>query len=153
MKIVLGGQTGVDRAALDTAALLGISIGGWAPRNWQTSDGPNPDLADLGFKEHPGGYRERTIANIRDSGGTLVLATAFGSPGTRLTINEAKRQLKPLLMVDLHLYEPDVQAVIEWVGQNKLKVLNIAGNRETATNGIYKLACYFLEEVFYDLKG
>jgi predicted Rossmann fold nucleotide-binding protein DprA/Smf involved in DNA uptake len=148
--IVSGGQTGVDRAALDAAVSHGLLTGGWAPNGWQTSDGPDLTLKRLGLQEHTGGYRERTIANVEDSDGTLVLAVAMGSPGTKLTVNEANRQLKPMMAV--HLNDPDPRRVVSWLKRNGIEILNVAGNRETKSNGVYRLACLFLQEVLTQCK-
>ena len=74
-KIVSGGQTGVDRGALEAAVALGLEFGGWAPHGWIAEDGTVPEQYRERMQEHPsmGGrardYRERTKANVRDRGG------------------------------------------------------------------------------------
>lgn len=146
MKIISGGQIGVDRAALDFAKEQEMETGGWAPKGWQTANGPDLSLKGFGLKEHTGGYRERTIANIKDSDGTLILAFNMNSPGTKLTLNEANRQLKPCLSI--HLADPDPERVAKWIKRNQLEILNVAGNRQAPNVDIYKAAKIFLMVVF-----
>lgn len=149
--IISGGQTGVDRAAIDTAWEAGFATGGWAPRGWMTVEGPDPTLEAMGLKEHPGGYRARTIANIEASDGTLVLFTNRNSPGTVLTINKAEDMNKPCFLVDLSGVDyrfPLFKEIMTWVKHYNMRTLNIAGNRNTKTNNIYALACAYLEELF-----
>lgn len=110
-KIVSGGQTGVDRAALDVAIKLGISHGGWCPRGRVAEDGCIPNRYHLqcpiGENEDTEGdiYTERTKLNIQDSDATLILVPALSlletiSDGTNLTIQEVKSRNKPYFIVD-----------------------------------------------------
>jgi hypothetical protein len=88
-RVISGGQTGVDQAALRAARAAGIPTGGWAARGWATEDGPAPWLADFGLAECPEpGYPARTIANVCDSDGTLWVGTT-DSPGGQLTLGTA----------------------------------------------------------------
>src|SRR5947199_9268484 len=102
--IVSGGQTGVDRAALDVALELGIPCRGWCPKGRLAEDGPIPERYPLEETTLPV-YPQRTEWNVRDSDGTLVLtigtALAPGGSGTALTIQLARRQKRPDLMVKL----------------------------------------------------
>ena len=92
IKIVSGGQTGVDRGALEAAVALGLNFGGWAPHGWIAEDGTIPEQYREKMQEYPsmGGraqdYRERTKANVRDSHATLILVDSLPlSGGTKLT--------------------------------------------------------------------
>src|SRR5210317_1948565 len=77
LRIVSGGQTGVDRGALDAALTLGRVCGGWCPEGRLADDGPIP--ARYPLQELPGGgYRARTRRNVRDSDATLIVT--FGAP-------------------------------------------------------------------------
>ena len=89
-KVVSGGPTGVDRAALDAACALGLALGGWCPRGRRAEDGAIP--AEYPLRETPGeDYAERTEWNVRDASATLVLTRGQPSPGTALTIELARR--------------------------------------------------------------
>ena len=145
-KIISGGQTGVDRAALDAALELSLACGGWCPRGRRAEDGPIPERYPL--VETPWeGYPQRTEWNVRDSDGTLVLV--YGSPdrGTALTIELARRYRKPLLTVELSA-QVDVASVLAWGQDHVVRVLNVAGPRESRCPGIYARALEFLRQVF-----
>ena len=140
--IVSGGQTGVDRAALDAALALGLSCGGWCPRGRLAEDGPIPALYPL--KETPSeDYAQRTEWNVRDSDGTLVLAYGRPGGGTAFTVEIARRMRKNLLVLDLsHICEPG--SVVEWTEKHGIETLNVAGPRESQKPGIYSQALRFM---------
>ena len=159
MRVVIrsGGQTGVDRAALDLALRVGLPYGGWCPRGGWAEDYPTPPgLLALypRLTETPSAAPEqRTAWNVRDSHATLILARGDElerSPGTALTQQLAELVfLRPCLVVDLT--QPDCLAVARtWlscvamgVGGSELW-LNIAGPRESQAPGIYAQASHFL---------
>jgi Circularly permutated YpsA SLOG family len=144
-KVVSGGQTGVDRAALDVALDLGLPCGGWCPRGRRAEDGPID--ARYPLTETPWhGYPQRTGWNVRDSDGTLVLTAGPADRGTALTVRLAERIHKPHLQVDLTA-EPSAAAVREWAQAHGVRVLNVAGPRESSTPGIGERARRFLREV------
>lgn len=142
-KIVSGGQTGVDRAALDAALALGLSGGGWCPRGRRAEDGPIDPRYPLveTASEH---YAERTARNVRDSDGTLVLTRGRARGGTALTISLARESGRPLLVLDL-LGDPDPTQVQRWARAHDVRVLNVAGPRESQRPGIHADALRFLE--------
>ena len=145
-KIVSGGQTGVDRAALNTAMALGLLVGGWCPKGRRAEDG----VIDLRYPliETPDEqYAQRTAWNVRDSDGTLVLLFDKPSPGTNVTIDEANALGKALLLVDLTT-NPEEMEVLGWLEANGILVLNVAGPRESEAPGIYVAARAFLDDVF-----
>lgn len=144
-KIVSGGQTGVDRAALDVALELGLPCGGWCPKGRKAEDGPIALRYPL--KETPSeDYAQRTIWNVRDSDGTLVLTRGQPTEGTALTIEVAERQGKPHLVMDLD--EQPVRASVQaWVTTHRIRVLNVAGPREEKSPGIYAQASQFLRRL------
>jgi len=145
-KIVSGGQTGVDRAALDFALESKIPCGGWCPRGRLAEDGRIPERYPM--KETPTEiYEERTRFNVRDSDGTLILG--FGDPkgGTAYTIETALTFGKPLWIVDLEK-EFETEPVSEWIVRNFILVLNVAGPRESGAPGIYEKAKAFLSALF-----
>jgi hypothetical protein len=144
-QIVSGGQTGVDRAALDVALERGIPCGGWCPRGRRAEDGPLPKRYPL--RETPwDGYPQRTEWNVRDSDGTLVLSLGRPDRGTTLTIELAARYSKPCLILDLS-NDPDPAAVHSWAKANGVRVLNVAGPRESSWPGIYQRAAVFLRRL------
>jgi Circularly permutated YpsA SLOG family len=144
-KIISGGQTGVDRVALDVALELGIPCGGWCPQGRRAEDGPIPERYPL--QETPwSGYPQRTEWNIRDSDSTLVLTRGEPDGGTALTIKLATQYQKPLLVVDLE-ENPKPADVIAWAKTHGIQTLNVAGPREGECQGIYGQASKFLKEV------
>jgi hypothetical protein len=148
-KIVSGGQTGVDRAALDVALELGLPCGGWCPKGRAAEDGPLAVRYPL--TETPSEiHAQRTEWNVRDSDGTLVLTRGEPTEGTALTIAIAKRLRKPCLVLDLlDLHEqPAESAVWTWADQHNVRILNVAGPRESKCLGIYAQAAAFLRKVF-----
>ena len=111
IKIVSGGQTGVDRAALDSALEHRLPIGGWCPKHRKALDGPIPDKYPL-QETKSSDYRVRTEWNIRDTGATLILNTGKLTGGTKLTYDLALKQNKPVRVVQL--VEPyDVELLLE----------------------------------------
>lgn len=134
----------MDRAALDTALLLGIPSGGWCPRGRKAEDGPID--ARYPLRETPSAdYPERTEWNVRDSDGTLVLTRGRPSGGTAFTIALARRHGRPLLVLDLE-QGPDPSEVQRWTETSEVAILNIAGPRESQQPGIQDEARRFLEE-------
>ena len=144
-KVVSGGQTGVDRAALDVALSLGLPCGGFCPRGRRAEDGPIDERYPL--EETPSDdYAERTEWNVRDSDGTLVLARGSPSGGTALTIEIARRLGRPFLVVDL-AGDPDPAPAARWLAEAGIGVLNVAGPRESQRPGIGEEARAFLERL------
>ena len=144
-KIVSGGQTGVDRAALDVALELGIPCGGWCPRGRRAEDGVIP--ARYPLQETPwDGYPQRTAWNVRDTDATLVLTLGEPDRGTALTIRLARANGKPCLVVDLGAGN-GVEEARAWLGENGVGVLNVAGPRESSAAGIHDRAAEFLRRL------
>ena len=147
MKIVSGGQTGVDRAALDAAIVLALAYGGWCPRGGWAEDFPTPPglLACYpGLVETPSrDPAERTRWNVRDSDRTLILIDAGGidrSRGTTLTLRLARQYRRPQLIVDLDRSDA-TSRVLAWLGDaDDDLTLNVAGPRESGAPGIYEKA-------------
>lgn len=129
--IISGGQTGADQAGLEAAHQLGISTGGWAPRNYITKDGPNPTLLKdrYNLKEHSGEYKQRTYENAKVSDGTVRCAVDFWSPGEICTLNAIKKFNKPYF--DVYLPNPaSTEEFIIWLLRYQIKILNVAGNTQ-----------------------
>ncbi len=144
-KIISGGQTGVDRAALDAAREVGLSIGGWCPRGRRAEDGPIPETYPL--VETPSeAYGQRTAWNVRDSDATLVLVVGEPEGGTALTIREAVRQGKPHYVH--RLGDPPSGTVQRWLNGQAGPVLNVAGPRESEAPGVYEAVRAFLRAIW-----
>ena len=144
-KIVSGGQTGVDRAALDAAQAAGVPCGGWCPRGRLADDGPIPPRYPL--RETPtASYAQRTRWNVRDSDGTLILNRGALEGGTALTADAARKLGKPCLILDLSA-RPDPAAARAWAAAHRVRVLNVAGPRERRLPGIARQARTFLRRL------
>lgn len=145
-QIVSGGQTGVDRAALDVAIYLQIPHGGWCPRGRLAEDGPIDSLYRL-RETVESDYAVRTERNVLDSSGTLILHYQALSGGTKLTVQLAARYRRPRLVVDLAEPGPP-ERVLEWLVGEQVTTLNVAGPRESSVRGIGRLAEEYLLQVF-----
>jgi hypothetical protein len=149
-RIVAGGQTGVDRGALDAALDLGLEAGGWAPKGLRAEDGIIPDRYPL--KETPGReYDQRTEWNVRDSDATLVLTTGKPEGGTAATIELAHKLQKPIFVVDL-LKPHNLASISFWLDYEQVRTLNVAGPRESKVPGIRAMAMEFLKDLLMSLK-
>jgi hypothetical protein len=129
-KIVSGGQTGVDRGALDAALAAAFSCGGWCPADRRAEDGPIPQRYPL--TPLPGaGYRQRTRQNVVDSDGTTILFYGTLSGGTKRTRDSCVREKKPFVVLDAKLILESVAAaaIVRFVEENEIQVLNVAGPR------------------------
>jgi hypothetical protein len=160
LKIVTGGQSGVDRAALDVANQLAIPYGGWCPRGGWAEDLTDPPglLAQYPLlRETPlADPAQRTQWNLRDSDAVLMITLAGGlavSKGTALARDIAERDGKPLLVVGLDATDAVVQTR-QWLegllrdrDPNRLLALGVGGPRESEAPGIYHRAVEFLRAV------
>jgi hypothetical protein len=144
-RIISGGQTGVDRAALDVALELGLECGGWCPRGRRAEDGPIPERYPLTETASPR-YPPRTRTNVLSSDGTLILTRGCPAGGTALTIQIAAAKGKPYFAADLNRH-PDPVEVRTWCLAHEIRVLNVAGPRESESPGIYQQAVEFLRAV------
>jgi hypothetical protein len=147
MKILSGGQTGVDRAALDFALKNNIVCGGWCPKDRLAEDGKIPDKYPL--KEAAAkSYSWRTELNVRDSDASLVISSGEIGNGTELTIKLAVSMQKPLMLIDLDRKDDFLEEKFNnWLAENNVEILNIAGPRESSNPGIYIKAFLLLQEL------
>ena len=147
-KIISGGQTGVDRAALDSAIAANLPHGGFCPKGRLCETGRIPKHYQL-QETTSATYGVRTRLNVKNSDGTLILLAsqiaAIGA-GTLLTISEAKRAKKPLLIfyLDQNLSPALVR---DWITQKRIQILNIAGPRESQSPGIYQQSYKFIKKI------
>jgi len=155
-KIVSGGQTGVDRAALDIAIALsnelGISVGGYCPKGRIAEDGVIDDKYPL-TETTTTAYAQRTEWNVKHSDGTLLLSCGKLTKGTALTLKLAKQRQKPFFIVDLSQDTNNIYLdIISWLAENNISVLNIAGSRESTSPGIYIQAYQLLKRLLLEIK-
>lgn len=145
LRIVSGGQSGVDRAALDVALALGLPCGGWCPAGRRAEDGPIPARYPL-TETASADYAERTRRNVEDSDGTLVLSAGTLSGGTLLTVQLAGARDKPCLVIDLRRpWQP--HDVLDWLDAGAIGTVNVAGPREGGAPGIHRQATDYLHAV------
>jgi hypothetical protein len=155
VKLVSGGQTGVDRAALDVALKHGIECGGWCPAgrldefgripdcypvqelNQESKEGRSPDrpggLETVAPWEKRGIFPERTLANVRDSDGTIIIYSDQLRGGTEYTFECCKQLQRPHQLIDASKVSAEDAAslIAEFVLKNKIDVLNVAGPRQS----------------------
>lgn len=145
-KIISGGQTGADRAALDFAIENDYLTDGYCPKGRKAEDGKIPEKYSLTETSYSG-YQERTTLNVAMADGTLVVCACQPSPGSRLTMKEAQRLNKPLL----HLYptmdmDDAVTALRDFVMHEALQSLNVAGSRASKDPLVYDFTKQVLEK-------
>jgi hypothetical protein len=164
VKIVSGGQTGVDRGALDAALVAGFACGGWCPANRGAEDGPIHERYPLTPlpDAYAGGasavrearrvaeqYRARTLKNVQESDGTVILCSGTLSGGTLLTQKLCVREKMPYIVVDSKLVRPlrAAEAIVQFVDENRIEVLNVAGPRLSGWPQGYAFALKVVAEV------
>jgi len=144
-KIISGGQTGVDRGALDAAIELGLEHGGWCPLGRLAEDGFIPARYALRQTDTEK-YSDRTERNLLEADGTLILYRGELSGGTELTWQLCQRHGRPWLCVNL-ADEVDVPVIRQWLDRNRIATLNVAGPRESSSPGIEAQAREVLKQV------
>lgn len=145
IRIVSGGQTGVDRAALDFAMSAGYDAGGWCPLGRLAEDGTIDARYPL-IETDTDDYADRTARNVLDSDGTLIITRGPAAGGTSYTRRTAERLNKPVFTVDLD-DAAGPEEVREWLRSGDIRRVNVAGPRESKCPGIYREAFEFLKTV------
>ena len=141
-RIVTGGQTGVDRGALDAALGADFSCGGWVPGDRMAEDGVISDRYPLTALPH-GNYRQRTRLNVVESDGTAILYDGHLNGGTRLTHDLCGLVERPCILISAREMPDPVAAaksVLEFIDENKIETLNVAGPRASRWSGGYSFA-------------
>ncbi len=149
-KIISGGQTGADIAALDAAIKLNIPHGGWIPKGRKTETGRLDDKYQLQEMDTPS-YPKRTVQNIIDSDGTLIISNGELTNGSAYTREMASVHQKPWLHIDLnHLSKFDAaMKICEWLLKNRVEIVNVAGSRGSKDLEIYQAVKDILESAYY----
>ncbi|MHC4415741.1 MAG: putative molybdenum carrier protein [Planctomycetota bacterium] len=147
-KIISGGQTGVDQAALDVAMQMGLPCGGWCPRGRGSEQGPIADRYPL-IETPTADPAQRTKWNVRDADGTLIIARGDLTGGTALTLDLAAALDKPCLIVDPASSGATApqQTIKTWLAKHDIRTLNVAGPRASRDPGIYEEARRLLRAV------
>ena len=154
LKIISGGQTGVDRGALDAALDFGVECGGWCPMGRLAEDGTIPErypVVDLANA----GYAERTAQNVADSDGTLIISNGELIGGTRETVERCVENDKPCLVID-YKEMPTVDAAektLKFLKRHYIRRLNVAGPRASQWPQGQEIACQIVSAILPRLSG
>ncbi|MEJ2688633.1 MAG: putative molybdenum carrier protein [Deltaproteobacteria bacterium] len=146
LKIISGGQTGADRAALDVAIRKGFAHGGWIPKGRLTEAGPLPEKYKL-QETATESYSQRTEKNIQEADGTVILSHGILTGGSSLTEKLAQKHGKPLLHLNLDKISlTDAARRLHcWLAANEIEVVNVAGTRASTDPEIYDATVQVLE--------
>jgi hypothetical protein len=142
LTIISGGQSGADEGGLAGAAALGIPTGGFMPRGFRREDDRGSEVAArYGLKEHSDhGYAARTRENVATSDATVWIGRR--SPGFTATCNACNHLGKPFWA------NPSPEQLRAWTKRDSIRVLNVAGNRESLNPGIREQVKAFIIEAF-----
>ncbi len=150
--IISGGQDGADLAGLVVGNKFGLKTGGTMPLGFKTLSGPKPEYEKLyGVKQHHSSdYAPRTALNVQNSDGTVRLAANFDSRGEICTLNAIRQHKKPYIDVDLTDPRP-IKDLMDWIIENKIETLNVAGNAEQTFPGAFRRTVFYLTETLFSL--
>ena len=157
-KIISGGQTGADIGGLIVGRKLGVETGGTAPRGFRTENGSNKNLGTIyGLKESTSDkYPPRTMKNVDDSDGTIAFLFR-SSAGTKKTIGYCHTRqwisrgtskndgYRPVLVIT-RITDDTIKQIRNFIIENDIKTLNIAGHRESSYRGIQDQVVSVLQE-------
>ena len=146
MKIISGGQTGVDRAALDLALKHGVDCGGWCPAGRLDEFGRIPDQYPVQELD-AGGFSERTLQNVKDSDGTVIIYTGKLGGGTEQTVRFCQKLRRPYQLIDAAKIsaEDAAKLIADFVRDHEIDLLNVAGPRQSEWPEGYDYASRALE--------
>jgi hypothetical protein len=134
-RIISGGQTGVDRAALDFAIERGFAYGGYCPKGRRAEDGAIPLHYNL-IETRSADYTERTEKNVEASDGTLILYRGVLTSGTEYTADFCRQKEKPVFLINLDDPTDLTESFRDWLKKSDILTLNVAGPRESQRPGI-----------------
>ncbi len=153
-KIISGGQTGADIAAIDAAIVNGMPYGGWLPKGRKTENGPL-DLRYTNMTEMSvGDYQEMTEQNVKEADGTVIFTHGKYTGVSALTSNYAAKHNKPVLHLDLDVASElaAIESLIEWIYKHNIATLNVAGSRESKDENIYDDVHSIIKSIINTLK-
>lgn len=142
--LISGGQTGVDRAALDFALARGIACSGWCPKGRRAEDGEIPARYPL-REANTELYQQRTRLNVKDSDATLIITDGKRSRGTELTMKCAGLYAKPVMVAE-KADRKTIEQLTTWLNRVSPQILNVAGPRGSESSAIYQLTQKILEK-------
>jgi len=148
IKIISGGQTGADQAALDAAVVTGTPHGGWVPEGRTTERGPLSQK--YAVEEMIGcGYSERTEKNVVESDGTVIITHGKLTGGSEYTLAMARKHKRPCIHIDLNnkRMSDGAESILAWLRKHMIQVLNVAGTRASKDEKIYRAVFNLMEEV------
>ena len=150
LKIISGGQTGVDRAALDVAIELGVRHGGWVPKGRKAEDGiisTKYNLQELCSSD----YSNRTQKNVLNSDGTLIITRGGIKNGSKLTLKLVMQHGLSYFHLDLNSMDVffGAKSISSWISRNKIQILNVAGPRASQDEEIYMDSIKIIKMVIY----
>ncbi len=147
-KIISGGQTGADIAGIDAAIALNFSYGGWLPGGRKTETGKLPGKYIM-EEMLSGGYPKRTEQNIKNSSGTVIFNHGKLTGGSHLTADLAESWGKPWLHINLERveFQEAVTILADWLQDNKIEVLNVAGSRASKDSKIYDSVFFIVSNI------
>lgn len=142
MTIMAGGQTGVDRAALDVALEAGVPVAGWCPTGRRAEDGAID--ARYPLRETPSAaYAQRTEWNVRDSDATLIISPIAPSGGTQWTVTCAAEWGRPVWVASVRTPKTvglHVPRLKQWLSTHRIQRLNVAGPRASEASAAYAIS-------------
>ena len=153
-KVISGGQTGADISGLLAAKATGLATGGHTPKGWKTERGSDPRLEKLGLVETAStGYQDRTELNVVNSDATLLVAMDNTSPGTKYTQTMCDKHKKSIIGCGFFTNRPaDIETtaglIADWLHEQRIEVLNVAGNRESKAPGLQVWLTQVLTKAF-----
>ncbi len=152
-KIVSGGQTGADRAALDATIEHNFPLGGFCPKDRMAEDGRIDQKYPL--TEIAGGYKQRTKKNAEDSDGTVIFNQSALEGGTKLTVSLCAKLNNPYKLIDIDLVSTQLAAeeIMAFANENNIEVLNVAGPRLSKCPAMYPFVKEAIGIVVLSLKA
>jgi hypothetical protein len=149
-RIITGGQTGADQGALRAARAAGLATGGYAPAGWVTEEGPAPSLAFYGLVELPGADDATRRRRNVEAGDAALLFGDRTSPRAQGFVTDCERHGRPLVWIQPGVSRPS--HIVRWLRETPhVKVLMVAGNRESRAPEIGDRVAWFLGVVFREL--
>jgi len=154
-KIVSGGQTGADRAGLDVAIRWGFPHGGWCPKGRKAEDGIISTQYNL-IETPSASYLQRTEWNARDSDATVIFTIASTlTGGSKRTAEFAEKHRKPWIHLAQRSssYERPALILQQFITDNGVEILNVAGTRGSKEPDVWKFAYETLEAAFFSYQA
>lgn len=153
-KIISGGQTGADIAAIDAAIACCFPYGGTIPKGRKCESGTIPEAYDLFSEAVNDNYNLRTAKNVRDSDITLIFTYGMLSGGSKFTRDCCDKAKKKYLHINLSVADKEeaIDSISRFIRYYKAEVVNVAGSRASKSASIYSVVRHIIEHVIADLR-